>query len=255
MRCLLLSATALLPALLLSAEAPAWGGDFRVDTKIYQGDAAEPVAHNLTLFHAGRVYDFVLVDDQETSITIYDPRNSQFVLLLPERSVKTVIDAGELLKFTSFFKVRGSNSEDPLVKFCSVPEFTEVFDESTLEVTLTGDRMSYRVRGLEPPESSVLQEYRQFNDWFTRLNSARPGAMPPFARLELNKATANKQIIPVMVERTIHPRNRLTGRPEVVRSEHTNTWRLLDSDLQRIQRAGENLARYREVRFDQYYGF
>ena len=43
--------------------------DFRVDTEVFNGDEKEPFAESLTLFAGGRVYDFLLNEPQEITIT------------------------------------------------------------------------------------------------------------------------------------------------------------------------------------------
>jgi hypothetical protein len=126
------------------------------------------------------------------------------------------------------------------------------FDEQSDWLTLSSKVLTYRMRGSAPKQASAVETYRQFADWYARLNATRPGNLPPFARLELNKATAARGLIPEEVELTVVPPNLLTGRKLVVRSHHLVNWLLSNTDRKRVDEAGKYLADFQTVGFREY---
>ena len=73
---------------------------------------------------------------------------------------------------------------DPLKRFLVDPRFEEQFDESTGELTLSSQWMTYRVLIETREEAAVADQYRDFADWQVQLNTLlNPGSKPPFARL------------------------------------------------------------------------
>ena len=59
---------------------------------------------------------------------------------------------------------------------------------------LTGRKLDYFARaGTDHfPDAQTTSDYFNFIDMYARLNATRVGAMPPQARLELNKALAER---------------------------------------------------------------
>ena len=119
-------------------------------------------------------------------------------------------------------------------------------------MTLGSETLTYRVQGSQPKVAQAVSGYQQFADWYARLNSLRPGSLPPFARLELNKAVAEQGWIPEEVELTVAPAQRLLGRALVLRSRHLANWRLSNTDRKRIETAGKQLAEFQSVSFSEY---
>ncbi len=86
-----------------------------------------------------------------------------------------------------------------------------------------------------------MAEYREYLDWYTRLNTLLQAGPPPEPRLAVNAALARYQIVPVSVELV------RAGEKEKLRAEHEFTWLLLEEGPARIDDACAALAAYRPV--------
>jgi hypothetical protein len=87
-----------------------------------------------------------------------------------------------------------------------------------------------------------LTDYREFLDWYTRLNTLlSAGSFPPEPRLRLNDAFARHEVVPLNVELT------RAGEKEPLRAEHKFIWRLSRADIDRIEDVRASLASYRDV--------
>lgn len=220
--------------------------DFRIESEITLDDEKQPVSENLTLFAAGIVYDFSLVGPKE--ITIFDPRREQFVLLDVERKMRLTLSNDQILQMNAAIRT-ASNDRDP---FFFDPKFEESFDEDDRSLTLSNERIQYAAQGSVPDEEATILQYRQFADWYARLNATRPGTMPPFARLELNRAMAARGIVPEQVRLTIYPKHRFLSRKTEAKSKHLFVWQLSNTDRTRIEKANHYRATFDEVSFRTY---
>ena len=213
--------------------------EFRVETDVFVGNQKKPVAQNLTLFTSGLVYDFPLMGPSEIA-----------VLLDTERKVKTTLTTQELLEFTASMKAQAQDA-DGVVGFAVRPQFDQTFDQPTGWLTLSSKLMTYRLKGSPPKQPAAVDIYRQFADWYARLNATRPGNLPPFARLELNKAAAERGLVPEEVELTVAA-SRLGGKTLAVRSRHMINWLLSNTDRKRVDEAGDFLVNYQAVKFQEF---
>jgi len=227
----------------------AWADEFRVDTDIYVGNQKEPIAQNLTIFTSGLVYDFPLAGPEE--ITVFDPAHRRFVLLDCQRKVKTTLTTTEILEYAAAMKAQLLDVGG-VFAFAANPQFERHVDEENGRLTLSSDLMTYRTKGAKPKLESAVSGYRNFADWYARLNATRPGNLPPFARIELNKAIAEAGLIPKEVELRISPKNRLVGRKLVVRSHHSVYWQVTNTDRKRVETAGTYLVSFQSVSFKDY---
>lgn len=222
--------------------------EFRVETDVFVGSQKKPVAQSLTLFTSGLVYDFPLMGPSE--IAVLDPSRGRFVLLDTQRKVKATLTTQELLEFTASMKAQAQDA-DGVVGFAVNPQFTQTFDQPTGWLTLSSKLLTYRLKGSPPKQSAAVDVYRQFADWYARLNATRPGNLPPFARLELNKAAAERGLVPEEVELTVAA-SRLGGKTFAVRSHHMINWLLSNTDRKRIDEAGDFLVNYQPLKFQEY---
>jgi hypothetical protein len=223
--------------------------EFRVETDVFVNGQKKPVAQNLTVFTSGLVYDFPLSGPGE--VAVLDPQRGRFVLLDTSRKVKATLTTQELLEFAASMKVQAADA-DGLLGFAVRPQFEQTFDEQGGWLTLGSKWITYRLKGSPPKDPTLVETYRQFADWYARLNATRPGNLPPYARLELNRVTAERGLIPEQVELTVVPNNRLVGRTLVVRSTHLVNWRLSNTDRQRIEEAGDHLVNFQTVKFSEF---
>lgn len=224
------------------------GQEFRVETDVFIGTQKKPVAQNLTIFTSGLVYDFPLMGPSE--IAVLDPTRGRFVLLDTQRKVKSTLTTQELLEYTASIKAQAQDA-DGVVGFAVSPQFDQTFDESTGWLTLSSKPMTYRLKGLKPKQPAAVEVYRQFADWYARLNATRPGNLPPFARLELNKAAAARGLVPEEVELTVVSGS-LGGKRLAVRSRHMINWLLSNTDRKRVEEAGDFLVNYQSIKYPEY---
>ena len=217
----------------------ACGQDFRIETDVFYADETEPAVSTLTLFRGSTVYDFMGSDEQE--ITILDINRGRFVLIDCKRQVRTSLTTDQLLRFAANLKASASGSSKVLVN-AKLTESLE--DDGTL--VLAGTRVTYTVKTLKPPNADVVKRYRAFADWYARLNATRVGNLPPFARLQLNGALAQRGLVPQVVTRVVRTGN-LLSTDHLLRTNHLVNWQLTNTDRKRISRAGDYMATYREV--------
>jgi hypothetical protein len=223
--------------------------DFRVETDVFLGGEREPVAQNVTLFSGGLVYDFPLIGPQE--ITVFDSGRGRFVLLDVPRKTKATLTTQELLQTTAAIKVQAQEL-DGVFAFAADPQFQVEAGGQEGWLTLSSSLLSYRAKGIKPRLTATADTYREFADWYARLNATRPGNLPPFPRLELNRSLAERQQVPEEVELTVEPKNRWAGRKLVVRSHHIFNWRLSNTDRKRIETAGTYMADFQALSFQEY---
>jgi hypothetical protein len=228
--------------------------DFRVETDVFIGTDKDPVAENLTLFSDGQVYDFLLSGSPE--ITIYDPARGQFKLLDTERKFRSSVSTQQLLEIVEGIETHVAKGNDGYLKALVNPKFEtkveqfEENDETRVRITMTSKEITYKVVGQRPQHAEAVHAYRQFADYFSRFNAVRLGGLPPGARLALDQVLAEKALIPIEIERT----DSAPGRKLEVRSRHLINWILSKQDRQRITDAGNYLAEFKEVPFDEVRG-
>lgn len=223
------------------------GQDFRVETDVFlDADKNKPAAQYLTLFVGGRVYDFMYEEPKE--ITIYDVKGERFLLLAPDRREQTTLTCEQLLQFTAAIQAQASQSRDEDIRFLANPSFDVQFDSRTNAITLLSKRLKYTAlpSAIEPPNESVVRRYRNFADWYARMNGVRLGNMPPFARMELNAQLEARGMIPGEVIKTMTPRA-VFEKETSVRSKHLFTWRILPSDQKRIEEADSYISTFKHV--------
>ena len=222
---------------------------FRVVTEVFKEKQKEAVSDTLTLFTDELVYDFLLNDPEE--VTILDVRRNRIVLLDKKRSFQFELKTSDLLQFTAEMKAIAT---DPKVakKEWFEPRFTEKFDEQKGELVLQGKMLTYRTQGLKPKLPNAVRRYREFADWYARLNAMR-GGPPPFPRIELNRALAEKGLLPQEVSRTMFTFQPLRKK-NTARSQHDFIFRLSNSDRKRIENTGQYQAKFKKVTMAEYWG-
>jgi hypothetical protein len=134
-----------------------------------------------------------------------------------------------------------ARQNDPFLQFAADPQFKESFDSGNGQLLLASHLENYTVTTTRPEHAERLAEYREFLDWYTRLNSLVTAGPPPEPRLRLNEALARHEVLPVKVEL------KRAGEKEPLRAEHIFTWRLSRTDHDRIEDVRASLASYRVV--------
>jgi hypothetical protein len=216
---------------------------FRIETKIFVGDSEEPMSQTTTLFLSGVVYDFI-ANPAQTAVfrKPSGEKPGQFILLDPPQQIQTRLSTQQLAGAMDKLQSWAARQTDPFLQFAADPKFEESFEPETGQLELAHYLESYRVATSPAEHPQLLAEYREFLDWYTRLNTLlSAGRLPPEPRLRLNEALTRHQVIPVTVELT------RAGEKEPLRAEHQFIWRLSREDLDRIDDVRAALASYREV--------
>ena len=220
---------------------------------MFVGDAKEPLAETLTIFSEGRVYDFLLPGGE---IAIFDPARSHFTLLDPARKLRCTIANQELLEYVQELNKAAIDQKVPLLAAAADPQF-EIKSEGVGEgpaarakVTLASKLITYTATGQEADPAQAADSFKQFADWYARLNAVRGGG-PPGARLVLNRELAERKLLPDEIVRvTVQPG--IKGKKQEVKSRHSFIFALGVGDRQRIEQAGDHLANFQAVSFSEY---
>ena len=214
-------------------------------------DRAPVVARSLTLFHAGKVYDYV---DSAKEVTVYEPSHQSFQLLSEGRGSKTEVAQSEVRRYLSLVEEeawkRVDDADLPWLKFQLRPEFDASFDKTKSKLTLLGRNSRYDVDGVVPTTRGVTDTYLRFADAMAELNSVlHPRAMLPSPRLKLNEELRQRELLPVVVELQAE-----LDRPLRLQARHEWTWKFSSSDRELISKWERSLAdvSVRQVSFRQF---
>jgi hypothetical protein len=241
------------------ASVSAHGQEFRVDTEVFQNEDKKPILEQLTIFAAdGTIYDFRLTEPQE--VTVFDLRRGVCTLLDESRQVKAAVATQELLQFCFNLETHAAQSKNSLLAFCAAPKFETTEKEidrsgqKMVELRLAAKPLVYVAEGQRPTRPEAVKAYRQFADWCARLNArdAKRGNLPAGARLALNEALADRGLLPLEITRTIPSDRPLVGKPLEHRSQHRVNWTLSGEDRKKIEHAGDMMANFQLVSYDDY---
>ncbi|MBX3444757.1 MAG: hypothetical protein KF774_20320 [Planctomyces sp.] len=238
----------LVAGLSAAVAAPARGQDMRVYTVVKNIGSGQPggtiLAESLTLFHAGKVYDYM---ENVGEVVIFEPQQNRFTILGGDYAATTVTFE-EVQQFLSASRKEAerylenapqdsaSRRRAAGLEFQLRPRFHESLRPDGLK--LTGDCVAYDLKTETPPTDAPWSAYLDYADWAARLNYIlHPQSLFPEPRLEVNSALRTHQRLPVSVT--------LVGRFDQdvhIRAEHNFSWRLQPIDRQFI----DNWERRRE---------
>ncbi len=214
-------------------------------------DRAPVVARSLTLFHAGKVYDYV---DSAKEVTVYEPSHQRFQLLSEGRASKTEVAQSEVRRYLSLVEEEAWKRVDEAdlswLKFQLRPEFDASFDKANVKLTLLGCNCRYDVEGVASATRGVTDTYLRFADAMAELNSVlHPRAMLPSPRLKLNEELRQRELLPIVVELQAE-----LDRPLRLQARHEWTWKFSSSDRELISKWERSLAdaSVRRVSFRQF---
>jgi hypothetical protein len=243
----LLAVVAIASIALLAGVDRAVAEGFRIETKIFVEDEDEPASTATTLFLGGVVYDFL---GEPAQIAVFRKpgggKPGRFILLDSERRIRTELSTDQLAGAMTKLRTWAARQKDPFLKFAANPQFEESFDRESGQLVLASHEESYTIETAPADEPAALAEYREFLDWYTRLNALLSAGPPPEPRLQVNAALARHHIVPVKVELT------RAGKKKPLRAQHEFTWRLSKDDLERIDDACASLAAYRPVENEEF---
>lgn len=226
---------AMLVALQFLISQTACAKDFRVFTAIHDASAGsenEPapvIARTVTIFHAGKVYDYI-ESANSAEIIVFEPTQRRFRILNPSRGIVATAAFDEIkqklgvaLEETAR-EVRVLSATEPeraklveMLTFQLSPQFETTFNQESLVLELNAEPISYRLETIRPEHPEIVSAYLDYADWVCRLNYVLTiGQILPEPRLALNRALRDRKVLPktvVLKART---------RPAVhLRAEHT----------------------------------
>lgn len=229
--------------------------EMRVYTRVSDvaDDGGKP-SRSLSLFHHGRVYDYIPAADE---VTILEPAHNRFTLLNAGRNIATTVEFDEIQRILKVSgdvvrarvteldgeSDRAARDVVEFLKFQLDPKFEPLFNESRGTLQLKSRMLIYSVEATVPQDTSVVTLWAKYADWTARLNYVlHPGAVLPAPRLALNAMMRQKKMIPTRVElqTNIAPKRHL-------RAEHRIDWELDPGSLTLINR-WETLLRSRTVK-------
>ena len=220
----------------------ALAGELRIETDVYAGDAEESLSHTVTLFHSGTVYDFA---DDTQQIAVFrlptSARPGQFILLDLNSKRRTEVNTDKIAGLMDKLSNWAQEQDDPMLKFSAAPEFEEQFEVQSGQLTLDSPQWNYTVATVPAEDVETLGQYRQFVDWYTRLNVMLHGAPPPGPRLALNAALEKHGVVPVEIRRTVE------SHPATLRAAHLFSWRLSREDHAQLEQVRKYLANFEKV--------
>lgn len=189
--------------------------DFRVVTSVSQrtaGDSRwENVGHSVTLFHAGKVYDYM---ESVGEVVILEPTQNQFLILsVKGNNLATSLQFPELQRYLTVARNdtqvhiqqladggAGSVRRREALMFQLNPEFDESFDPATKTLTLMSPLLRYEIETETTDRRVVAQQYLQYADWTARMNYIlHSGALFPDVRLAVNQSLLKRERIPTQV--------------------------------------------------------
>lgn len=219
LRCRLLRILLLSLGCVLTA-TPGSAQNFRISTRIYDhsqatDDIKAPViSRSLTLFHAGKIYDYL---DSVGEVIVLEPAHDRVTVLNTKRHVATTVHFDEIKRL---LKVRESETEKYLdellaentpqadaasrmLRFQLQPEFQPRFDSDRDLLQLSSPVIEYQVRCAAHESDELIDSYLQYADWVARLNSIlHSQSLFPEPRLQLNQLLREHRRIPIEV--TLH---------------------------------------------------
>jgi hypothetical protein len=224
--------------------------DFRIENRVFAEGNAVPESRSLTLFHEGTVYDFMA---EPPEVTIFDKSAGQFILLDMTERQQAQLSTADVKAFVEKLRRVAGQQKDPVTRFLADPKFAETYDPANDELSLASPSVTYRIVAAMPKNESIVGQYRDFSDNYTRLNAMlNPGSRPPFARLQANEALARHEAVAREVSLTIVSVKNGAPEKSILRSTHDLATSLSASDLEQIEKAGEARANFKVVPLSKY---
>jgi len=204
--------SALIAASVAAGFSSASAQEFRVVTTVFQDGQSTPISRSLTMFRAGKVYDYV---DAADEVIIYEPARDQFLILNPRHNLATTVEQEQIRQRLSQVRAETRKYAEELtsnpaptvrrqislLSFQLGPEFAEQFDPATGRLQLKSDRIGYTIVGRQLDQHDLTTAYLDYTDWICRLNFLlHPTPLLPDVRLKVNEALRRYDLFPLQVE-------------------------------------------------------
>lgn len=171
------------------------------------------IARSLTLFHAGKVYDYI---DSIGELIVFEPAQRRFLIVNTTRDVATSVNFDELHNLLKVARNRTETYVEELesdgdeksklaaaqLRFQLNPDFEESWDNEDRRLTMSGRFLRYSALcAVEESSQEVVDTWLRYADAMARLNYVlHPGALFPEARIAVNASLAKHRKLPVEVE-------------------------------------------------------
>lgn len=211
--------------------------EFRVYTTVTDHSSAgktKPrlVTTSMTLFHAGKIYDYI---ESAEETVIHEPAHSRFMVLSRRHNLATEITHDEIRRYLGLARSQAREliadwqregtarqAEIAALEFQLVPQFQVSVDEPGNKLSLVSPQFRYDVKYAQGASPEIVQAYLKSADWTAQLNSVlHPFALLPEPRLRLNDELRERGVLPVEVELRIQGE-----RPVHLKASHEWTWKL-----------------------------
>jgi hypothetical protein len=202
----------------------------------------EVVARSLTIFHAGRVFDWLKTAGE---VTIFEPAHKRFVIFNGRKLIKTTIDFKEIDRMLASARDETSNHAERLLsrndrdaqaiatslQFQLNPKFKHSFQKNSLMLDLESPKLEYHVNCGTTPIPEAVEAYMEFADWTAKLNHVmHPRSLYPAPRMKLNESLRQHKVLPVKVRLRVD-----FDQPLHLQADHRFAWELEKIDKQSIQ--------------------
>ena len=234
---------------------PTLAQEFRISTRVFNEAAKEEnagrspvVSRSLTLFHAGKIYDYL---DSMGEVIVIEPAHNRFTIMNTSRHMATTVDFDEIKRMLKLREAETRRyieelveSGDPkaaearkMLEFQMSPEFSKDFEPMQKRVTLTSDILAYDVKVADAKSEEILKAYLAYADWMARLNSVlHPQSLFPAPRIALNEAMREQKLLPVDVTLQAEFEARIH-----LRAQHSFGWSLDTLDRKLINNWEQHL--------------
>ncbi len=234
-------------------------------------EAAPTISRSRTLFHAGRVYDYV---DGVGELIVYDPAHQEFIIVDGIRMLVTTVQFDEIKHLLKLNRQRAGEYLDQLrekgdadslkairpLEFQLHPVFNETLNLQAKPpiLNLSSEYFQYSIRCVTngspelgerfAPES--IQRYLEYADWVARLNYVLHPHFFPELRLAVNESLRRRNLLPIAVDL----KSQFEGQHHL-RAEHRFYWELEDQDRSYINQWERLLVDpdFRHVSFNEYH--
>lgn len=241
----------LLSGLLLSTalSADIQAQQFRVFTEVTQpaanpesDDQPEVIARSLTLFHAGKVFDWLPPPVGE--VTVFERSHRRFLIFNGRKLIATTVTFEEIERllaaardethnYARQLEIRNEPNSRAIIEplqFQLDPQFKETFNPTGRRLSLRSPRFVYSVDFAAPDMREAADAYLNYADWAARLNYVlHPRSLFPAPRLKLNESLRSRGLVPVNVELHVQ-----FDKPLQWNAGHKFNWELESADRQHI---------------------
>ena len=229
---------------LVGGLASARAADFRVDNTVFF--PGEKPSASITLFAAGKVYDFL--DVQQETI-VFDKAAGTIAILNLGKQTKMELSMGDVSTAIGRLREAARGDKRESIRMAASPRFQESINPQTGRLILDSKWTKYVVATEAPENPFAARQYNEFADWQKQVNALLNPTMP-FARLKLNEVLKRRQEAPTAIDLTVRGENK--KKPLEARSEHRYTWSLSPADQARIAATNRQLESFKQISFEEF---